>query len=156
MSDVEALRNEATALSEVSPQVSASGQVIYGNQNTRTTVYGVSEEYLAIRKLKIESGRIFNSTEVRGMSKVCILGQTVVENLFGEGSDPVGLSIRIKNLPFEIIGVLEDKGESGMGQDQDDLILAPYTTVQRRLAAIDYINGIYASAVTEEKSATGN
>jgi putative ABC transport system permease protein len=153
MSDVEALRNEATALSEVSPQISANGQVIYGNQNTRTTVYGVSEEYLAIRKLKIESGRIFNSTEVRGMSKVCILGQTVVENLFGEGSDPVGLSIRIKNLPFEIIGLLKDKGESGMGQDQDDLILAPYTTVQRRLAAIDYINGIYASAVTEDKSA---
>jgi putative ABC transport system permease protein len=152
MSDVEALRNEATALSEVSPQISASGQVIYGNQNTRTTVYGVSEEYLAIRKLKIESGRIFNSTEVRGMSKVCILGQTVIENLFGEGSDPVGLTIRIKNLPFEVIGTLEDKGESGMGQDQDDLILAPYTTVQRRLAAIDYINGIYASAVTDEKS----
>ena len=153
MNDVDALRNEATALSEVSPQISASGQVIYGNQNTRTTVYGVSEEYLAIRKLTIESGRIFNSTEVRGMSKVCLLGQTVVEDLFGEGSDPVGLSIRIKNLPFQIIGVLEDKGESGMGQDQDDLILAPYTTVQRRLAAIDYINGIYASAVTEEKSA---
>ena len=127
--------------------------MIYGNQNTQTTVYGVSEEYLAIRKLKIESGRIFNSSEVRGMSKVCILGQTVVENLFGEGSDPVGMTIRIKNLPFQIIGVLEDKGESGMGQDQDDLILAPYTTVQRRLAAIDYINGIYASAVTEEKSA---
>ena len=106
---------------------------------------------LAIRKLKIESGRIFNPTEVRGMSKVCILGQTVVENLFGEGSDPVGLSIRIKNLPFQVIGILEDKGESGMGQDQDDLILAPYTTVQRRLAAIDYINGIYASAVQRKK-----
>ena len=153
MTDVDALRNEATALSEVSPQVSANGQVIYGNQNTQTSVYGVTEEYLSIRKLTIENGRIFNSNEVRGMSKVCILGQTVVENLFGEGSDPVGLSIRIKNLPFQIIGVLEDKGESGMGQDQDDLILAPYTTVQRRLAAIDYINGIYASAVTEEKSA---
>ena len=153
MSDVEALRNEATALSEVSPQVTASGQVIYGNQNTQTTVYGVSEEYLAIRKLTIESGRIFNAGEIRGLSKVCIIGQTVVENLFEKGADPVGLSIRIKNLPFEIIGVLEDKGESGMGQDQDDLILAPYTTVQRRLAAIDYINGIYASAVTEEKSA---
>ena len=153
MTDVDALRNEATALSEVSPQVSANGQVIYGNQNTQTSVYGVTEEYLSIRKLTIENGRIFNSNEVRGMSKVCILGQTVVENLFGEGSDPVGLSIRIKNLPFLIIGVLEDKGESGMGQDQDDLILAPYTTVQRRLAAIDYINGIYASAVTEDKSA---
>lgn len=153
MTDVEALRNEATSLSEISPQISASGQVIYGNQNTRTSVYGVSEEYLSIRKLKIASGRIFNSNEVRSMSKVCVLGQTVVENLFGEGSDPVGLSIRIKNLPFQVIGILEDKGESGMGQDQDDLILAPYTTVQRRLAAIDYINGIYASAVTEGKSA---
>jgi putative ABC transport system permease protein len=153
MSDVETLRNETTALAEVSPQVSASGQVIYGNENTQTTVYGVSEEYLDIRKLKIASGRIFNSNEVRSMAKVCILGQTVVENLFGEGSDPVGLIIRIKSLPFQVIGVLEDKGESGMGQDQDDLILAPYTTVQRRLAAIDYINGIYASAVTEEKSA---
>ena len=87
------------------------------------------------------------------MAKVCLLGQTVVENLFGENVDPVGLSIRIKNLPFLIIGTLSDKGESGMGQDQDDLILAPYTTVQRRLAAIDYINGIYASAVSENRSA---
>jgi len=152
-SDVEALRNESTALSAVSPEVRASGQVIYGNQNTQTTIYGVSEEYLSIRKLEIENGRIFNPTEVKSMAKVCILGQTVVENLFGSGADPVGLNIRIKNLPFTVIGVLKEKGESGMGQDQDDLILAPYTTVQRRLAAIDYINGIYASAVTEGKSA---
>jgi len=152
MSDVETIRNEAVFLSEVSPQVTASGQVIYGNQNTQTTVYGVSEEYLSIRKLTIASGRVFTSNEVRGMSKVCILGTTVVEDLFGEDADPVGVTIRIKNLPFTVIGVLEDKGESGMGQDQDDLILAPYTTVQRRIAAIDYINGIYASAVSEEKS----
>jgi putative ABC transport system permease protein len=152
-SDVVALRNESTVLSAVSPEVRASGQVIYGNQNTQTTIYGVSEEYLSIRKLEIENGRIFNPTEVKSMAKVCILGQTVVENLFGAGADPVGLNIRIKNLPFTVIGVLKDKGESGMGQDQDDLILAPYTTVQRRLAAIDYIHGIYASAVTEEKSA---
>jgi putative ABC transport system permease protein len=137
MSDVEAIRNEAVYLSEVSPQVTASGQVIYGNQNTLTTVYGVSEEYLSIRKLTIASGRVFTSNEVRGMSKVCILGATVVEDLFGEDADPVGVTIRIKNLPFTVIGVLEDKGESGMGQDQDDLILAPYTTVQRRIAAID-------------------
>jgi putative ABC transport system permease protein len=151
-SDVVALRNEATAISEVSPEVSASGQVIYSNQNTQTTIYGVSEEYLSIRKLEIGSGRIFNSNEVKSMAKVCLLGQTVVDNLFGAGADPVGLSIRIKSLPFQIIGVLKDKGESGMGQDQDDIILAPYTTVQRRLAAIDYLNGIYASAVSEEKS----
>ena len=152
-SDVEAIRNEAASVSSVSPEVRASGQVIYSNQNTQTTIYGVSEEYLKIKKLEIQSGRIFNSTELKGMSKVCILGQTVVKNLFGTGADPVGLSIRIQKLPFLVIGVLKDKGESGMGQDQDDLILAPYTTVQRRLAAIDYINGIYASAITEEKSA---
>ncbi len=152
-SDVTAIRNEAVNISAVSPTVNANGQVIYGNQNTQTSIYGVNQEYLDIRKLKVQSGRIFNETEERSMAKVCILGQTVVENLFGEGFDPVGLSIRIKNIPFEIIGVLEDKGESGMGQDQDDIILAPYTTVQRRIAAIDYINGIYCSAVSEERSA---
>jgi putative ABC transport system permease protein len=152
-SDVTAIRNEAVSIAGVSPEVRASGQVIYGNQNTQTTVYGVSEEYLSIRKLTVNTGRIFNSQEIRSMAKVCLLGQTVVENLFGENVDPVGLSIRIKNLPFLIIGTLSDKGESGMGQDQDDLILAPYTTVQRRVAAIDYINGIYASAVTENRSA---
>jgi len=151
-SDVTALQNEATDVSMVSPEVRASGQVIYSNQNTQTTIYGVSEEYLSIRKLEILSGRVFNANEIKSMAKVCILGQTVVENLFGAAADPVGMSIRIKNLPFLIIGVLKDKGESGMGQDQDDLILAPYTTVQRRLAAIDYINGIYASATSEEKS----
>jgi putative ABC transport system permease protein len=151
-SDVEAIRNESVYVAAVSPEIRASGQIIYGNQNTQTTVYGVSEEYLPIRKLEIQSGRIFNSSEIRGMMKVCLLGQTVVENLFGAGADPVGLTIRVKNLPFLIIGTLKDKGESGMGQDQDDLILAPYTTVQRRLAAIDYINGIYCSAISENKS----
>lgn len=152
-SDVVSLRNEAVNLSAVSPEIRAAAQVIFGNENTQTTVYGVSEEYLDIRKLEIISGRVFSPIEVRAMSKVCLLGQTVVENLFGEGADPVGMNIRIKNLPFEIIGVLGDKGESGMGQDQDDLILAPYTTIQRRLASIDYITGIYASAGSEEKSA---
>ena len=152
-SDVEAIRNDDVSVSGVSPEVRASGQVIYSNQNTQTTIYGVSEEYLKIKKLEINNGRIFNSTELKGMSKVCILGQTVVKNLFGAGADPIGLSIRIQKLPFLVIGVLKNKGEIGMGQDQDDLILAPYTTVQRRLAAIDYINGIYASAITEEKSA---
>ena len=153
MSDVVALRNEAASLAAVSPEIRASGQIIYSNQNTQTTIYGVSEEYLGIKKLSIKNGRLFNAQETKSMAKVCLLGQTVVENLFGGNTDPVGLSIRIKNLPFQVIGVLDEKGESGMGQDQDDLIIAPYTTVQRRLAAIDYINGIYASAVSEEKSA---
>jgi putative ABC transport system permease protein len=152
-SDVTAIRNEAASVAYVSPEVRSSGQVIFGNQNTQTTVYGVSEEYLDIRKLTVSNGRVFTQAETRSMSKVCMLGQTVVENLFGKDADPVGMVIRIKNLPFEVIGVLMDKGESGMGMDQDDLILAPYTTVQRRLAAIDYINGIYASAISETKSA---
>jgi len=152
MVDVIALRNEATAVSAVSPEIRASGQIIYSNQNTQSTIYGVSEEYLGIKKLTVKSGRVFSAQEVKSMAKVCLLGQTVIENLFGAGTDPLGLTIRIKNLPFLIVGVLEEKGESGMGQDQDDLIIAPYTTVQRRLAAIDYINGIYASAVSEEKS----
>jgi putative ABC transport system permease protein len=152
MSDVIAIRNEASSVAAVSPEIRANGQVIFGNQNTQTTIYGVSEEYLGIRKLNIENGRVFTDQEVKSMAKVCIIGQTVKENLFGANADPVGLSIRIKNLPFQVIGVLEDKGESGMGQDQDDLIVAPYTTVQRRLAAIDYINGINASAISEEKS----
>jgi putative ABC transport system permease protein len=152
VADVTALRNEAVNIAAVSPEVRASGQVIYSNENTQTTIYGVAEEYMEIRKLNIENGRIFTAQEIRSMAKVCLLGRTVVENLFGENTDPVGLSIRIKNLPFLVIGVLEEKGESGMGQDQDDLIIAPYTTVQRRLANIDYINGIYASATSEEKS----
>ncbi len=151
-SDVIAIRNEAASVSDVSPEVRSSGQVIFGNQNTQTTIYGVSGEYLDIKKLTVGSGRIFTQAETRSMSKVCLLGQTVVENLFGMDADPLGMVIRIKNLPFEVIGVLTDKGESGMGMDQDDLILAPYTTVQRRLAAIDYINGIYASATSEDKS----
>lgn len=151
-SDVVILRNESLFLSAISPEVRTSDQVIYGNENTLTTIYGVSNEYLSIRKLKVRTGRMFTDIETRGMAKVCLLGQTVVENLFGADVDPVGLTIRIRNLPFIVIGTLEDKGESGMGQDQDDLILAPYTTIQRRLAAIDYINGIYASAVSEEKS----
>jgi putative ABC transport system permease protein len=151
-SDVVAIKNEATAVSEVSPEIRASGQVIFGNQNTQTTVYGVTEEYLGIRKLSMKSGRIFSNIELRSMAKVCILGQTVVTNLFGADTDPIGQSIRIKNLPFLVIGVLASKGESGFGQDQDDLILAPYTTVQSRLANIDYINSIYISAASEEKS----
>lgn len=152
-SDVVALRNEASSLASVSPEIRASGQVIYGNQNDLTSVEGVSEEYLGIRKLEIKSGRIFNSTEITNMSKVCILGQTVITTLFGANADPIGQSIRIRNIPFQVIGTLVSKGQNSMGQDQDDIILAPYTTVQSRLAAVDYLNGIYASAVSEEKSA---
>ncbi len=152
-SDVESLRNEAVNLTSVSPEVRVNVEVIYGNENTQTTIHGVSEEYFTIRKLGIKSGRLFNSGEIRSMSKVCLLGQTAANKLFGEGADPVGTNIRIKKVPFQVIGVLKKKGDNAMGIDLDDCIIAPYTTVQRRLAAIDYINGIYASAISTEKSA---
>jgi putative ABC transport system permease protein len=151
--DVITLRNEAVNFTSISPEIRVNVEAIYGNENTQTTIHGVSEEYFNIRKLEIKSGRIFNSSEIRSMSKVCLLGQTAADNLFGEGADPVGMNIRIKKVPFRVIGVLKKKGENGMGIDLDDCIIAPYTTVQRRLAAIDYINGIYASAISGEKSA---
>ncbi|MFN8240329.1 MAG: ABC transporter permease [Bacteroidales bacterium] len=152
-SDVESLRKEAPDIDLVSPEVRVDAQAIYGNQNTPTTIFGVSLEYFTIRKLAISSGRFFNLPETKSMAKVCLLGQTVVDNLFGKGADPVGVTIRINKLPFQVIGVLREKGENNMGLDLDDCIISPYTTVQRRMAAIDYINGIYVSAVSEEKSA---
>lgn len=152
VSDVKNLKKESVYLSAISPQVSASGQVINGNKNWPTTVSGVDANYLEIRKYELEDGRVFNEKEISGLAKVCIVGQTVVENLFEKNEDPIGQTIRYKNIPLKIIGVLTDKGENGMGQDQDDVILAPYTTVQRRILAITHIQSIAASAVSEDKS----
>ncbi len=149
MTDVEAIRTHCDAVSAISPQVNSSGQVVYGNQNWPTSIYGVNADYLSIRKYELKSGRIFTDQEVKTFAKVCILGQTVVENLFGE-EEPIGQSIRFNSIPFKIIGVLEEKGESGMGQDQDDIMLTPYTTVQKRILSITYINSISASAASEE------
>jgi putative ABC transport system permease protein len=128
--------------------VRASGQAVYGNQNWPTSIYGVNNEYLGIRKYTIASGRDFTQHEVQTYAKVCLIGQTVIENLFGK-VDPVGQTIRFGNIPLLVIGVLDEKGENGMGQDQDDLLIAPYTTVQKRILAITYIQGIYASAASE-------
>ena len=152
LSDIDALRNEASDLAAVSPEVRQGVQVIYGGQNDQTTIYGVSKDYLTIKKLEVQHGRMFTESEVRGMAKVCLLGQTVINNLFGQDSDPVGLEIRIGDLPFLVIGTLKAKGDNAMGMDQDDLILAPYTTVMHRVESIDYVNAIFASAVSEAKS----
>ena len=132
--DVEALRKEAKNITEVSPQVSTSGQAVNGNNNWPTTIYGVDAPYLDIRKYELKDGRIFN------------------ENLFPDGKDPIGQTIRFGGIPLKVIGVLKEKGENGMGMDQDDMILAPYTSVQRRMLAITHIQSIYASAISEEKS----
>jgi putative ABC transport system permease protein len=150
LSDAEALQKEATAISAVSPEVRSGGQVVYGNQNWPTTIYGGNEKYFGIRKIDIVNGRNFTESEIRSMAKVCLVGQTVIENLWGENYDPVGLTIRFKNIPFKVIGVLGEKGEQSFGQDQDDMIIAPYTTVQKRVLAINYIQSIYTSAVDEE------
>ncbi len=152
MSDVDKLRAEATKITNVSPEVSASGQAVYGNKNWPTTMDGVSPEFLEIRKYEIEDGRMFNEREIKSLAKVCLVGQTVIENLFGAGADPVGQTIRFSGIPFKIIGVLKGKGENSMGRDQDDLLIAPYTSVQRRLLAINHIQSIYASAVNEDES----
>jgi putative ABC transport system permease protein len=152
LSDMEALRRDGNAISAVSPEVRSSGQVVYGNQNWPTTIYGGNEEYFGIRKIEIVNGRNFTDREIKTMAKVCLLGQTVIENLWGENFDPIGLTIRFKNIPFKVIGVLGEKGDQAFGQDQDDVIIAPFTTVQKRILAIDYIQSIYISAASEERS----
>lgn len=152
MSDIDAIKDNVTTIAEISPEVRASGQVVFGNSNWPTTVYGGNHQYLSIKSLKLESGRVFTESEIKTMSKVCIVGQTVIENLFGKNIDPIGQTIRFKNIPLKVIGVLADKGDNAMGQDQDDLLIAPYTTVQRRILAVDYIQSIQMSAVSEEKS----
>jgi putative ABC transport system permease protein len=136
----------------LSPQVQSSAQVVYGNNNWSTSIYGVTQEYLQIKNLVIGSGRIFTEKELRALEKVCILGQKVATELFPQGEDPLGKTIRVKNTPFKVIGVLQDKGAASMGQDQNDVIIAPYTTVQRRLLSIDYIQGINLSVTDEKES----
>nr|WP_320022818.1 ABC transporter permease [uncultured Draconibacterium sp.] len=152
LKDVDALRKEAKNITEVSPQVSTSGQAVNGNNNWPTTIYGVDASYLDIRKYELEDGRIFTDKEIKSLAKVCIVGKTVVENIFTSGIDPIGQTIRFGGIPLKVIGVLKEKGQNGMGMDQDDMILAPYTSVQRRMLAITHIQSIYASAVSEEQS----
>lgn len=154
LGDVDAVREECTAISAVSPVVNSSGQAVAGNNNWPTSIYGVSTEYLGIRKYQIATGRNFTEREVKTYAKVCLVGQTVVEKLFPGKQDPIGQTVRFGSIPLKIIGVLVEKGENGMGQDQDDLILAPYTSVQKRVLAITHIQSIYASAVSEELNET--
>ena len=149
LTDIDAIEKNCPAISDVSPEVRSSGQAVVGNQNWPTTIYGVNTKYFNIRKYSIGSGRGFSDNEIQSYAKVCLIGQTIVENLFGK-TDPIGQTIRYKNIPLLIIGVLGEKGENGMGQDQDDLIMAPYTTVQKRILAIIHIQSIAASAASEE------
>lgn len=150
LEDYEALVNQAEYISAASPEVSSSGQVIFGANNSPSSIYGVNPSYLGIRKYTVAQGEVFTDDDVRTSAKVCVIGQTVVENLFTNGEDPIGQTIRFNKIPFKVIGVLESKGDNTMGMDQDDLILAPYTTVQKRILAITYIQSMALSAVSEE------
>ena len=149
LTDYEAIKEECTYIKAISPMVNKSGQFIFGNENTPSTIYGVNQDYMEIRQLNIADGEMFTDGDIKSSAKVCILGQTVVDNLFPNGGDPIGKVVRFNSIPFRVIGVLKKKGYNSMGMDQDDLVLAPYTSVMKRILAQTYLGGIQCSAITE-------
>ena len=150
LEDYQNIVDETRYVSAVSPSVNSSGQAIYGANNAPTTVYGISPDYLEIRRYKVGDCDMFTEQDIQTAAKVCVVGKTVVDNLFTGGENPVGKVIRFQKLPFRIVGVLESKGYNSMGMDQDDLILAPYTTIQKKVLAITHLQGITCSALKEE------
>lgn len=152
INDVTALKKQAKFLSAVSPSISSRSQVVNGALNWKTTMQGVSPDYLTIRNWPLKEGIPFSENDISSASKVCLLGQTVVDNVFSPGEDPLGKVIRFNNIPFKVIGVLSKKGETAFGQDQDDIIIALYTTVQQRITGSIYLQNIYASAIDENST----
>lgn len=150
--DLEDLRNECPHLSAITPQVNSSGQLINGTKNAPSTVYGVNEDYLTIRQYKVDKGTFFSNEHVKTYAKVAVIGTTVANNLFAEGEDPIGKVIRFNKIPITIVGVLASKGSNSMGQDQDDIVLMPYTTVQKRILAQTHFQSIVASATSEDET----
>lgn len=151
--DVESIRDDATLITNISPEVTSSGQVIYGANNTSTTVYGESPEYMTIKLWTVETGECFTDEDLRKNAKVCVVGKTVVKELFGDKDyNCVGKTIRFKSIPFRIMGILKGKGYNNWGMDQDNVIIAPYTTVMKRLAAQTHFNSINLSVMSEDLS----
>jgi putative ABC transport system permease protein len=144
------LRDECNYLLGISPNVSSSGQLVNGNNNYPSSVTGVGLDYLDIRQLTVENGEMFSEADIQSSAKVCVIGKTIVDNLFPDGTDPVGHVIRFSKIPFRVVGVLKSKGYNSMGMDQDDIVLAPYSTVMKRLLATTSLQGIYASALSED------
>lgn len=151
--DLEAIKRECPSVAMVSPSVNARAQLVFGNQNWNTTVQGVSEQYPAIRKWQIQSGEFFSDADIRTASRVAVIGQTVVEKLF-PGIDPLGQMIRVRELPFRVVGVLAKRGQDPQGRDQDDTVLAPYSTVQKKLLSITWVQFAYVSAISPEATYT--
>lgn len=152
LSDVEYVKNNCDLITAVSPEINSSGQVISGSKNWPTTMYSGNEDYTYIKNYEVESGRIFSTQEINSAAKVCLLGQTVIDNIFEDGVDPIGQTIRFNKIPFTVIGVLSEKGQNTFGQDQDDIILAPHTTVMKRITRQTYLRGILMSTKSEEQT----
>ena len=149
--DYEAVRRDVSGVVAASPEARTSAQVAAGNQNTFIQVSGVSEEYVQARSWPIRSGANFSNADVRNASKVCLIGATSAKTLFGDGVDPVGQVVRIKNAPFTVVGWLEAKGSGSFGQDQDDILLVPYTSVMKRLSGDTKFRSIFVQAESPEQ-----
>ena len=147
--DCELIAKNAKNVTMVSPVVNSGGQLVNGSKNWSGTVYGGSPDYLEIRKYEIATGVNVTDEDVKKYAKVGLIGQTIVEELFDDGEDPIGKTIRVGNMPFKVIGTLKERGENSMGMDQDDLVVMPYSTVQKRMLGVDYIQQIVCSAASE-------
>ncbi|MCQ2286224.1 MAG: ABC transporter permease [Bacteroidales bacterium] len=150
--DLKTIRENARYVANISPMVNASAQLVFGSNNHPGSIQGVDKCYLDIRKYELGSGIMFDEDDVKRYAKVCVIGTTVVSNLFTNGEDPIGQTIRFGSIPMKVIGVLKSKGQNQMGQDQDDVVLVPYTTVQKRFMAITHFNMLFASALSEDQS----
>ena len=148
--DVTYLKNNSILIDAISPELDGSGQIVYGSNNWPTTIYSGNEEYPFIKKYEVATGRIYSTKEIKSAAKVFLVGQTIIENIFTDGEDPIGKTIRFNNIPFKIIGTLKQKGDNTFGQDQDDMVLAPYTTVMKRLFRQTHLRAIIISARSED------
>ncbi len=149
--DVTYLKKNCNLVKAVSPEIQSSGQVVFGSNNWPTTIMGGNEDFAYIKKYEISSGRFYSSQEIKTAAKVCVIGQTVADNIFGQGSKPIGQNIRFNNIPFKVIGILKQKGDNTFGQDQDDVLLAPYSTIMKRITRQTYLRAIVMSAISEDK-----
>jgi putative ABC transport system permease protein len=151
VSDVDYLRDNCTSITAVSPEINGNGQIVFGSNNWPTDIFSGNEDYMFIKKYEVASGRIFTTQEIKSAAKVCLLGQTVIDNIFGDDIDPIGQTIRFNKIPFKVIGTLKEKGDNTFGQDQDDMMLAPYTTVMKRITRQTYLRAIVMSAASEDE-----
>jgi len=152
LKDYQALKKGCRHVAAISPTVASAAQMVNGANNHSGSIQGVSPEYLDIRKYELDRGLMFTESDVQSYAKVCVIGQTIVSELFPDGTNPIGQTIRFGSIPMKVIGTLKSKGQNQMGEDQDDIAFAPYTTIQKRFVGINYFNMLTASAINEDQS----